>query len=278
MIKYSRKQNYCFRIGETMDRLSQKRLFLLDMDGTVYLGDQIIPGADGFIRRLRQTGRDYIFMTNNSSRAASDYLEKLHRLGIPAEKENVFPSGQAAAFYLNDMKKSPRIYLVGTEALKRELESMGIEVSGDGKGQIDFLLVGYDTELNYEKLRVACRLLCEDVPFYATNPDWRCPAENGRYLPDCACICYSLTQATEKTPFYIGKPRAEMALEAVKSRGFTPADAAVIGDRLYTDVKCGLNAGIFSVLVLSGESTREDIQRYGITPDLVLDSVARIEL
>lgn len=248
------------------------------MDGTVYLGDEVIFGADKFICTLCETGRDYVFMTNNSSRSAEEYLKKLHSLGFPAEKKNIFTSGQAAAIYLRQKKNNPRVYAVGTKALKKELRLEGIEVSEDGKGPVDFLLVGYDTELDYGKLRTACNLLCEGVPFYATNPDLRCPTEGGRYLPDCATICYMLEQATQKTPFYIGKPRAEMALTAVKAHNVSPDDTVVIGDRLYTDVKCGLNAGILSVLVLSGESTVEDIDRYGICPDIVLDSVADIIL
>ena len=259
-----------------MNKIAEKTLFLLDMDGTVYFEDDLIPGAKEFIDTIIKTGRAYVFMTNNSSKSAEAYLEKLNRIGLPASVENIFTSGMASAMYIKQTFASPRVYVVGTRSLKKELDSYGIEISEDGKGRIDCLLVGYDTELEYKKLEIACDLLCNGHPFYATNPDVVCPAKNKRYLPDCATICYMLEKATGKTPFYIGKPRREMALEAIKWKGFTKDETAIVGDRIYTDIACGLNAGIYSVLVLSGESTVSDIEKYNIIPDLVLDSVADI--
>ena len=259
-----------------MNEISQKNLFLLDMDGTVYFETELIPGAKEFIDTLIKTGRDYVFMTNNSSKSAELYLENLKKIGLPAGEKNIFTSGMAAAVHIKGQKKSPRIYVVGTESLKKELGKSGIEISEDGKGNVDFLLVGYDTELEYKKLEIACDLLCDGVPFLATNPDVVCPVRNGRYLPDCATICYMLEKATGKTPFYIGKPRREMALTAIEWKGGDPRSSAIVGDRLYTDIACGKNAGVYAVLVLSGESTPGDIEKYGITPDLILDSVKDI--
>lgn len=243
------------------------------MDGTIYFENELIDGAVKFLDSLRSHGIDYVFMTNNSSRSAADYLKKLKTLNIPADESSVFTSGQATGCYLLGMKKNPRIYLVGTESLRTELEAMGIEVSPDGKGNIDYILVGYDTELCYKKIEIACGLLCDGIPFYATNPDVVCPAKNKRYLPDCATICYMLEKATGKEPFYIGKPRKEMALFAISHKHRKPEDAVLVGDRIYTDIKCGLNAGILTVMVLSGESTVSDIEKYGITPDIIVGSV-----
>ncbi|MBQ1862683.1 MAG: HAD-IIA family hydrolase [Clostridia bacterium] len=256
-----------------MNEIAQKKLFLLDMDGTVYFENELIPGAREFIDTLIRTGRDYVFMTNNSSKSAGLYLEKLKKIGLPADETNIFTSGMAASVYIKQQKSSPRIYVVGTSSLRKELSESGIEVSEDGKGEIDFLLVGYDTELEYKKLEIACDILCRGIPFLATNPDVVCPVRNGRYLPDCATICYMLEKATGKAPFYIGKPRREMALCAVDWKGGNADDCAIVGDRIYTDIACGKNADIYSVLVLSGESTRDDIKKYGIIPDLVVNSV-----
>ncbi len=256
-----------------MNVITEKNLFFLDMDGTVYLENELIPGAAEFIDTLIKTGRDYVFMTNNSSKSAELYLEKLKKIGLPAGKENIFTSGMAAAVYIKQQKKSARVYVVGTSSLRKELSESGLEISEDGKGEIDYLLVGYDTELGYKKLEIACELLCEGVPFLATNPDVVCPVRNKRYLPDCATICYMLEKATGKTPFYIGKPRAQMALTAIEWKGGKAEKSAIVGDRLYTDIACGKNAGIYSVLVLSGESTVEDIEKYGVMPDLTVDSV-----
>ena len=256
-----------------MNELTNKKLFLLDMDGTVYFENELIPGAKEFIDTLIKTGRDYVFMTNNSSKSAGAYLEKLKKIGLPAGEKNIFTSGMASSVYLKQQKKRPRVYVVGTASLRKELSDSGIDVSEDGRGHIDYLLVGYDTELEYKKLETACALLCDGVPFLATNPDVVCPAKNKRYLPDCATICYMLEKATGKTPFYIGKPRREMALTAIEWKGFPPEESVVVGDRLYTDIACGKNAGIYSVLVLSGESTVEDIEKYGVEPDFIADSV-----
>ncbi len=259
-----------------MNSLAEKNLFLLDMDGTVYFENELILGAKEFIDTIIETGRDYVFMTNNSSKSADAYIEKLNRIGLPAGEKNIFTSGMASALYIRHLFSSPRIYVVGTRSLRQEMVSYGIEVSEDGKGHIDCLLVGYDTELEYRKLEIACDLLCEGVPFYATNPDVVCPARNKRYLPDCATMCYMLEKATGKAPFYIGKPRKEMALTAIEWKGYTPEKSVIVGDRIYTDIACGINAGVYSVMVLSGESTVSDIEKYGITPDLVLNSIADI--
>ncbi len=250
-----------------------KKLFLLDMDGTVYHGDVPIPGAVDFIEDLRRRGIEYVFMTNNSSRSADAYLEKLGRLGFYAEKKNILTSGQAAARFLCEKKRNASVYVMGTRYLREEVASFGLDVRTEPAEDIDFLLVGYDTELTYKKMEDACSLLCGGVPFYATNPDVVCPAPNGRYLPDCATMCYCLEQATGKTPFYIGKPRAEMAFSALSFFGVEKNDAVIVGDRLYTDIKCGANAGIDTVLVLSGESTVEDIEKFGVRPTAVARSV-----
>ncbi|MDF2685291.1 MAG: family hydrolase [Clostridia bacterium] len=246
------------------------------MDGTIYLENELIDGALEFINSLIKAGKDYVFMTNNSSKSADAYLNKLHSLNIPAGKDNIFTSGQAACIYLDELKKGAKIYTVGTKSLKDELHSHGFEVLEKPEKDIDFLLVGYDTELNYEKLTFACELLDDGIPFFATNPDIVCPAKKGRYLPDCATICYMLEKATGKTPFYIGKPRKEMAILAAGFKNTNLNNTALVGDRLYTDIKCGLNAGIFSILVLSGESTRDDIEKFNIHPDLVVESVKEL--
>lgn len=256
--------------------LADKSLYLLDMDGTIYLENDLIDGAADFIQWLRDTGRDYVFLTNNSSKSADAYLEKLSRLNIPADRSNMFTSGQASCIFLQNLKPNAKIYVVGTESLKKELRENGFTVAEEVEDGTDFLLVGYDTELTYKKLTDACELLTRDVPFYATNPDWVCPAQKGKYLPDCHTMCDMLEHATGKQPFYIGKPRKEMALAAIQFKGGRPETTALVGDRLYTDIKCGLNAGITSVFVLSGEGTRADIEKYGVTPDVILDSVKDI--
>ena len=256
--------------------LLKKELFLLDMDGTIYHDDVLIDGALDFINLLVKRNLKYLFMTNNSSKSSDDYLIKLNKLKVPAEPHNIFTSGQASALYLNNIKKNARLYVVGTSSLKNELKKYGFDICEEIDNNIDFLLVGYDTELTYKKLTDACELLCNDIPFYATNPDVVCPAKNGRYLPDCQTMCNMLTQATGKEPFYIGKPRKEMALTAVDFKKSTVNKSVLIGDRLYTDIACGKNADITSILVLSGESQINDIKKYNIEPDIIINNIKDI--
>lgn len=254
-------------------RLDDKTLYLLDMDGTLYFDETPIDGALEFMKSLERRGCDFVYMTNNSSKSADDYIKKLERIGFPAGPEHMFTSGQATCQFLKGIKPGGRIYVVGTESLKNELRKNGFEVIENGTKAVDILLIGYDTELTYQKLKDACNYLCEGVPYYATNPDVVCPAPGGRYLPDCATMCYMLEKATGRTPMYIGKPRKEMALSAIAFKNSTPDKAVLVGDRLYTDIKCGLNADILTVLVLSGESTMEDIDKFDIHPHIIVDSV-----
>lgn len=260
-------------MSDAYELIKNKKLFLLDMDGTIYHENTLIDGAVDFIESLKNNGRNWLFMTNNSSKSASSYLKKLQNLGVPADEKNIFTSGQAAALFLSDLKKNATVYVMGTKSLQEELTKSGFDVRTEVSDDIDFLLVGYDTELTYKKLEDACALLIKDIPFYATNPDVVCPAKKGTYLPDCATMCYMLEKATGKTPFYIGKPRAEMAYTALSLFGVKKEDAVIIGDRIYTDIKCGENAKVHTVMVLSGESTRADIEKYDIHPTAITSSV-----
>ena len=159
-----------------MKDLLHARLFLLDMDGTLYLGDDVFPGAVDFIHTLADTGRQYIYLTNNSSRAGTDYITRLRRLGFPCEAENVFTSGMATALYLNQHYAGKPVYLVGTQAFRRELLSYGIPLVEEGA---EIVVVGFDTELVYEKLDRAVHYLRRGATFIAANPDWVCPMPAG---------------------------------------------------------------------------------------------------
>lgn len=250
--------------------LESKSIYLLDMDGTLYHSNTVIDGAREFVKTISKSGKNFVYMTNNSSKNANEYLAKLRRLGFEAHKKNIFTSGNAAAIYIKQNMPAAKIYVLGTNALRNELDASGINTSDT---EADCVLCGYDTELTYEKITKACEFIADGAAFLATNPDIVCPAENGRYLPDCATICNMIIQATKKEPFYIGKPRPEMPLSVLSLFKKTTDDAVIIGDRLYTDIKCGENAEITTVLVLSGESTVSDIEKYGIYPDFITKSV-----
>jgi HAD superfamily hydrolase (TIGR01450 family) len=253
--------------------LSDAQLFLLDMDGTLYLGDEVIEGAHEFIRTLEETGRRYIYLTNNSSRAGTDYIARLRKLGFPCEAENVFTSGMATALYLQAHHPGAGVYLVGTLALRQELEAAGVRIVEEGA---QVVAAGFDTELTYAKLDRAVHFLRRGAPFIAANPDWVCPMPRGEVLPDCGSICALLTAASGAKPHYIGKPNREMVDIISNQTGVANEKIACVGDRLYTDIAVAKNAGAISICVLSGETSPADIEAGDIKPDYIFPSVKEL--
>ena len=240
--------------------LLHARLFLLDMDGTLYLGDDVFPGAVDFIHTLADTGRQYIYLTNNSSRAGTDYITRLRRLGFPCEAENVFTSGMATALYLNQHYAGKPVYLVGTQAFRRELLSYGIPLVEEGA---EVVVAGFDTELVYEKLDRAVHFLRRGAVFIAAKPD-------------CGSICALLTAASGVKPTYIGKPNRNMVDVISAQTGVPNEQICCVGDRLYTDIAVAVNAGAQSVLVMSGETDEAMLRASDVQPKYVLRDVAEL--
>lgn len=255
-----------------MGNLREKRLFLLDMDGTIYLDDDLFPGTVEFLQYVREIGGRYLFLTNNSSRGVESYLEKMERLGIPAEKEDFLTSVDAMLLYLNRHHAGQLCYVSGTESLKKQLRDGGVHVTDRLEDGIEVLVHGFDRELTFRKLEDSCILLNRGVTFLATNCDWVCPTWYGS-VPDCGSVCEMLYRATGRRPRFIGKPQPEMALLAMERFGFNRAQTVMVGDRLYTDIACGVNAGIDTVFVLSGEGTREDLRSSPVQPTAVLENI-----
>jgi len=239
--------------------LAEKTLFLLDMDGTLYLGDRLFPATRDFLDAIRACGGTCLYLTNNSSRGADAYVKKLRALGIAAQESDLLTSVDAAIHYLRRRGMGESLfYVCGTESFKSQLRRAGFRLCEEPSEQVDAVLCGFDTELTFQKLEDACRLLTRGAAFLATNPDWVCPTEFG-YVPDCGSVCEMLRRATGRTPVVIGKPQPEMVELAMERTGRTPAQTLVVGDRIYTDVACGVRAGVDAVLVLSGESTMDTV-------------------
>lgn len=260
------------------DKLKNCELFLFDMDGTLYLGDEVYDGAIALMDELPGLGKKYIYLTNNSSRAGTDYITRLRRLGFPCEAENVFTSGMATGMYLNQNYPGAKVYLAGTRAFYRELQSYGIDLVNDENGHteadtVDVVVQGFDTELVYEKLDKACHFLRRGAAFIAANPDWVCPMPNDEVLPDCGSICALLTASSGKEPTYIGKPNRNMIDVISKMTGISNERICAVGDRLYTDIAVAQNAGAVSVLVLSGETDMAMVEAAERKPDYILPSV-----
>ena len=262
-------------------KLKKCELFLFDMDGTLYLGDIVYPGAIELIRKLPDLGKRYIYLTNNSSRAGMDYITRLRNLGFPCEEENVFTSGMATALYLNSRYPGASVYLAGTRAFYHELKNYGIQLVNDELGHttvstVDVVVQGFDTELVYEKLNHACHFLRRGAAFIAANPDWVCPMPNDEVLPDCGSICALLTASSGVKPTYIGKPNRNMIDVISENTGIENQRICAVGDRMYTDIAVAQNAGAVSVLVLSGETSAEMASRAERQPDYILPSVKEL--
>ena len=254
-----------------MAELKEKRLFLLDMDGTIYLDEQLFDGTLEFLAHVKHIGGRAMYLTNNSSKSVSSYVDKLKRLGITAEETDFFTSVNATVLHLQN-RNFHKIYAFGTASFRQQLLDAGLPVTHRLEEDIDCLCMGFDTELTFQKLEDACILLNRGVEYIATNPDWVCPTWYGS-VPDCGSVAEMLYRATGRRPNVIGKPQPHMVELAVKASGFTKGQSILLGDRLYTDIKSGVNAGIDTVLVLSGEATLEDLAASDVKPSYVFDNI-----
>lgn len=218
-----------------------------------------------------------MFVTNNSSKSAVSYVEKLKRLGIEATVEDFLTSVNASVLYLKKNFPNKKIYALGTESFKKELLESGINVTDKLEDDIDVLIMGYDTELTYRKLEDACILLGRGVDYVATNPDLVCPTEYGS-APDCGSVSIMLKNATGRTPYFIGKPEPAMINLCLEKTGIDVTDAIMVGDRLYTDIASGVNAGIDTALVLSGETDIKTAEESDIKPTYILNDISQLKI
>ena len=256
--------------------LKDQKLFLFDMDGTLYLGDRLYSFTKELLATIKAKGKKYLFMTNNSSKSVADYVKKLAKLGVEATEEDFITSSQATAYYLKLHHKNDRLYVCGTNSLKEELRKNGFVITEE-LDEVDCIVMGFDTELTFKKLEDVSKLLLtrDSIPYIATNPDYVCPTEYGS-VPDCGSVCDMIYNATKKRPLVIGKPEALMPELAMQQHGFTKEETTVIGDRIYTDIKSGLKAGTNTILVLSGETTKEILDASEEKPHMVMQDASEM--
>ena len=256
-----------------MYQLKDIECYIFDMDGTIYLGDQVLPGARELLAWLDYARIPYYFFTNNSSKSPDDYIEKLRKLGFgDYERSRIITSAHVTISYIRKTYgDNAVVYTVGTPSLLSQLSDTGFDVSDTRTP--DCVLVGFDTTYDFKKASRAVDLLREDIPFLATNIDAVCPLEGGKVLPDCASICAMLTHASGHEPKYLGKPFPETADYIVNYTGIPAEKTAVVGDRLYTDMLVALNNGMCAIGVLSGEMTQADIDASDAKPHLLFSGV-----
>jgi HAD superfamily hydrolase (TIGR01450 family) len=264
------------KIHEYESQMSQffdtVRAFLFDMDGTLYLGDRLLPGARELLHHLLDAGIPFYLLTNNSSRARRDYWAKLQHMGLPVEAEQIITSGEAAAEFLREQYPAGRVFLLGTPSLEAEFFAHGFTLSAENP---DFVVLGYDTTLTYAKLAHFVRLVAAGLPYYATHADVNCPAEDG-YLPDAGAFIALIQASSGRQPDLIfGKPHPPI-LQVVEHRtGYKRPDLLMVGDRLYTDIAMGMS-GVRTVLVLTGETRQEDLPGSPYRPDVVVPGLPEL--
>ncbi|SES79558.1 HAD-IIA family hydrolase [[Clostridium] polysaccharolyticum] len=258
------------------NEMISKKLFLLDIDGTVGFDDVLLDGAMDFFHRVKEKQGKYVFITNNSTKSISDYVDKFIKMGVDVDETSFITSSYATARYLKEKYREGLIFVVGTASFLQELRSFGLNVTEDIEASIEAVVVGFDNELTYEKIRKACELLeTREVDYIATNPDLVCPVGFG-YIPDCGAICDFIEKATKKTPLYVGKPNPVIIDMCLQATGFSREETVVIGDRLYTDIACGNNASVDTVVVFTGEAKPEDLEETEFGPTYFCDSIADI--
>jgi len=251
--------------------------FLLDCDGTTYLSDHAYPGALEFVACLERLGKRYLWVTNNTSHDAEGYARKLSRLGFPATAANVYTSGRSAIDYMRARKPRPCVFPLAMPAYEAELVAAGclLVSAEEGPPSVDWVLASVDLAFDWEKLRRACDLLRAGVPLLATHADKVWLTAEGR-LPDCGALLAFLREVTGVEAKVVGKPYPEMVQGALAKAGLEPERAAMVGDRLYTDVRMAKDAGLFAILTLTGEATPADLASSPYQPDVVVSDLAEL--
>lgn len=243
------------------ENLKKKKLFLFDIDGTLAVGDALYKGSAELLSYIDRIGGKVYFITNNSTRSGLDYVKKFRNaFGLETTEEQFITSGYMTVRFLKKHYSDKKIFVLGTASFVAELRKCGLQVTETAEDQIECVVVAYDSELTYEKLIQVSRVLqTTDAPFYATNPDLRCPIDFG-FIPDCGAICNMLTATTDKKPIYLGKPSKEVVELCLQLSGFTKEETLVVGDRLYTDIACGINGGVDTCVVFTGEAQPSDMK------------------
>lgn len=244
--------------------------YLIDMDGVIYRGNQLIPGADRFIQSLREAQIPFLFLTNNSQRTRRDVATKLQRLGIEVEEEHVFTCAMATARFLARQKRNGTAFVIGEGGLLTALHSNGYSIVDKDP---DYVVVGEGRTLNFEMVEAALGMILGGAKLVATNLDPNCPTQNGT-RPGCGALVAMLESAAGVKAFSVGKPSPVMLRAARKELGLTTDQTVVIGDTMDTDILGGVQLGFKTILVLSGGTRRDDLVQYTFRPDMIVDSIA----
>ena len=262
---------------DNLEKLKKKKLFLFDIDGTLAVGDTLYEGSADLINYIDSIGGKAYYITNNSTKSGMDYVTKFRNaFQLETTEDQFVTSGYMAIRFLKEHFADKKIFVLGTSSFVAELRKNDLQVTEICEPGIDCVIVAYDSELNYNKLTEVCKVLFTmEVPFYATNPDLRCPIDFG-FIPDCGAICDMITQTTDKIPTYLGKPSKEVVDLCLSLSGFSKEETLVVGDRLYTDIACGINGEVDTCVVFTGEATPEDIKETQYRPTYAFENIKEL--
>lgn len=254
--------------------LKEKRLFLFDIDGTLAVGDTLFPSTRALLSHIEDIGGISIFITNNSTKSRADYVKKFQKWDLHTEEWQFITAGYITMLYLKKQFPQDKIYVLGTDSFIQELENQGLTITQNADEDAACALIGYDSQLTYQKLVTACQVLSRPlIPYLATNPDLCCPAPFG-FIPDCGAICNMLESSTGRRPLYLGKPSQEVVRLSLEIAGFTRDQTLVVGDRLYTDIACGIAGGVETCLLLTGEAKKQDLDSTPYRPDYCIEDIS----
>lgn len=254
-------------------KIDELKCFVLDMDGTIYLGQDLFPFTPAFLDKVTETGREMYFFTNNSSKSQQAYIDKLDKMGIHIEPKQMMISSHVMIKYLQENYPGKSIYVVGTPSLINEFKSFDMNLVEDDP---DIVVLGFDTSLTYEKMEKACHAIRHGCVYFGINPDWNCPIEGGEFIPDCGSMAKMIEGSTGRWPDFFGKPSKHTLDYMIKESGYKPNEIAIVGDRLYTDIAVADGSEVTSIMVLTGEATLDDVAKSNIKPDMIVNSLEDI--
>ena len=256
--------------------LKDKKYFLFDIDGTLAVDNTLFAGSRELIRKIDSLGGRCFYITNNSIKSRKDYVKKFAGWGIKTEESQFMTASYATCRYLEQHYQGKKLFVMGTPSFTEEVKSFGLAVTDRAEPDVVCVVVGFDATLCYDKVDKACELLFRpEVDYIGTNPDLRCPTSYG-FMPDCGGICQMLNVTTDREPLYMGKPNPAIVSMCMEQVEASPEEVLVVGDRLYTDIACGLNAGVETALVYTGEARPEDLKETAYPPDYVFENVEEL--
>lgn len=261
----------------TLENLKKKKLFLFDIDGTIAVGDTLYNGSAELLQYIESIGGKAYYITNNSTKSGADYVKKFRDAFHLETTEDLFiTSGYMTLRFLKKEYAGRKIFVLGTTSFITELRRQGLCITEECEPEIACVVVAYDSELTYDKLITTCQVLSTmDVPFYGTNPDLCCPIDFG-FIPDCGAICEMITHSTGRTPLYLGKPSKEVVELCLQLSGFSKEETLVVGDRLYTDIACGISGDVDTCVLFTGEAVPTDLEATPYKPNYAFENVQKL--